>query len=64
MVHANLFANLMMKQHKSTSNPTIVKQTQRSIEKRLSQLSVINEIFEDSEDYHEQGLKQKLITKT
>ena len=54
----------MMKQHKSTSNPTIIKQTQRSIEKRLSQLSVINEIFENSEDYHEQGLKQKLITKT
>ena len=60
----NLFVNLMMKQHKSTSNLTIVKLTPRSIEKRLSQLSLINEIFENSKDYHEQGLKQKLTTKT
>ena len=54
----------MMKQHKSTSTPTIIEQTPRSIEKRLSQLSLLNEIFENSKDYHEQGLKQKLTTKT
>ena len=53
-----------MKQNKSTSNQTIIKQPPRSIEKRLSQLSLINKIFQNSQDYHELSLKQKLITKT
>ena len=38
----------------------IIKKIPRSVEKRLFELSSINKIFENSKEYHEQGLQQKV----